>query len=79
MDDEKLYVSDDVLEEASAARYQMLPKKSKLLYQKELGKFTCEWKPVSERQWAKNDERKWSERKRNLVTSGCNYGNRLSF
>jgi hypothetical protein len=42
MDDEKLYVSDDVLEEASAARCQMLPKKSKLLYQKELGKFTSE-------------------------------------
>jgi hypothetical protein len=27
MDDEVLYVPDDVLEEASAARYQMLPKK----------------------------------------------------
>jgi hypothetical protein len=27
MDDEELYVSDDILEEASAARYQMLPKK----------------------------------------------------
>jgi hypothetical protein len=26
MDDEELYVPDDVLEEASAARYQMLPK-----------------------------------------------------
>jgi hypothetical protein len=44
------YVSDGVLEEASAARYQMLPKKSKLRYQKELGKFTSERKQVSERQ-----------------------------
>jgi hypothetical protein len=26
MDDEKLYVPDDVLEETNAARYQMLPK-----------------------------------------------------
>jgi hypothetical protein len=26
MDDEELYVPDDVLEEASAARYQMVPK-----------------------------------------------------
>jgi hypothetical protein len=34
MDDEELYVPDDVLEEASAARYQMLPKQSKLRYQK---------------------------------------------
>jgi hypothetical protein len=35
-----LYVPDDVLEEASAARYQMLQKKkkSKLRYQKELEK-----------------------------------------
>jgi hypothetical protein len=30
MDDEEFYVPDDVLEEASAARYQMLPTKSKL-------------------------------------------------
>jgi hypothetical protein len=30
MDDEELYVPD---EEASAARYQILPKKSKLRYQ----------------------------------------------
>jgi hypothetical protein len=29
MDDEKLYVPDDVLEEASFANYQTLPKKSK--------------------------------------------------
>jgi hypothetical protein len=29
MNDEELCVSDDVLEEASAARYQMLPQKSK--------------------------------------------------
>jgi hypothetical protein len=35
MDDEELYVPDNVLEEASVARHQMLPKKSK---------------PVSERQ-----------------------------
>jgi hypothetical protein len=66
MDDEELYVPDDILEEASAARYQILPKKSQLRYQKELEKFTSEWKPVSERQWTKNDERKWSERKINL-------------
>jgi hypothetical protein len=38
MDDED--VPDDVLEEASAARYQTLPKKSKLRYEKELEKFT---------------------------------------
>jgi hypothetical protein len=37
MDDEKLYVA--VLEETSAARYQMLTKKSKLRYQKEFEKF----------------------------------------
>jgi hypothetical protein len=43
-----LYVPDDVLEETSAARYQMLAKKSKLGYQKELEKFTNELKPVSE-------------------------------
>jgi hypothetical protein len=42
MDDEELYVSGDVLEEASAARYQMLPKKSKLRYQTEMEKFTNE-------------------------------------
>jgi hypothetical protein len=36
INDEELYVPDEVLEEASAARYQMLPKKSKLRYQKEL-------------------------------------------
>jgi hypothetical protein len=42
MDDEELCVPDDVLEEASASRYQMLPKKSKLRYQKELEKFTSE-------------------------------------
>jgi hypothetical protein len=29
-DDEELYVPDYILEEASAARYQMLTKKSKL-------------------------------------------------
>jgi hypothetical protein len=43
-DYEELYVPvpDDVLEEASAARYQMLPKKSKLRYQQELEKITSE-------------------------------------
>jgi hypothetical protein len=38
MDDEELYVPDDVLEEQSAARYQVLRKKSKLRYQKGIGK-----------------------------------------
>jgi hypothetical protein len=33
MDDEELYVPDDVLEEVGAARYQMFPKRSKLRYQ----------------------------------------------
>jgi hypothetical protein len=42
MDDEELYVPDDVLEEALSKIQWVL------------------------RQWAKNDERKWSERKRNL-------------
>jgi hypothetical protein len=42
LDDEELYVPHDVLEEASAASCQMLPKKSKLRYQKELEKFTSE-------------------------------------
>jgi hypothetical protein len=41
-DDEELYVPDDILEEASAVRYQILPKHSKLGYQKELEKFTSE-------------------------------------
>jgi hypothetical protein len=40
MDNEELHVPDDTLEEANAARYQMLAKKSKLRYQKELEKFT---------------------------------------
>jgi hypothetical protein len=40
MDDEEFYVPDDVLEEASAAKYQMVPTKSKLRYQKELDIFT---------------------------------------
>jgi hypothetical protein len=35
-------LSDDVLEDASAARYQMLRKKSKLDHQKEFEKFTSE-------------------------------------
>jgi hypothetical protein len=40
MDVEEFYVPDDVLEEASAAKYQMVPTKSKLRYQKELEIFT---------------------------------------
>jgi hypothetical protein len=40
MDVEELYVPDDVLEEESAAKYQMVPTKSKLRYQKELEIFT---------------------------------------
>jgi hypothetical protein len=40
MDDKELFVPDDILEKASAARYQKLHKKSKLCYQKELEKFT---------------------------------------
>jgi hypothetical protein len=40
MDDKELFVPDDILEKASAARFQMLHKKSKLRYQKELEKFT---------------------------------------
>jgi hypothetical protein len=40
MDDEEFCVPDDVLEEASAAKYQMVPTKSKLGYQKELEIFT---------------------------------------
>jgi hypothetical protein len=42
MDDEDLYIPNDVLEEASAASYQMLPTKSNFRYQKELEKFTSE-------------------------------------
>jgi hypothetical protein len=43
MDDEELYIPDDVLEEASAAKYQILPKKTKLRYHlKKLEKFTSE-------------------------------------
>jgi hypothetical protein len=65
MDDEELYVLDDVLEEASAVRYQMLLKKSKLS-ERIIGKIytiTREWKSVSEKQWAKNDEVKWTKEK----------------
>jgi hypothetical protein len=40
MDDEEFCIPDDVLEEASAAKYQMVPTKSKLRYQKELEIFT---------------------------------------
>jgi hypothetical protein len=42
VDNEKLYVPDDVLEEVSTANYQMLPKKSQLRYHKELKKFRSE-------------------------------------
>jgi hypothetical protein len=42
MDYDELYVPDNVLEEASAASYQMMPKKSKLRFQKDLEKFTSE-------------------------------------
>jgi hypothetical protein len=38
MDDGELYVLDDILEEASASRYQMLTKKLKLRNQKEVEK-----------------------------------------
>jgi hypothetical protein len=55
--DEELYVPDGVLEEASAARYQMLPKKIKI---------TLSERRVNENQSVKDSERKWSERKRNL-------------
>jgi hypothetical protein len=48
MDDQELYVPD----EASATSYQMLPKKSKLGYQKELEKCTR-----NENQWVKDSER----------------------
>jgi hypothetical protein len=41
MDYDELYVPDNVLEEASAASYQMMPKKSKLRFQ-DLEKFTSE-------------------------------------
>jgi hypothetical protein len=47
MDDEELCVPDDVLEEASAAKYQMVPTKSKLRYQKELEIFTQFGRPRS--------------------------------
>jgi hypothetical protein len=39
-DVDEFYVPDDVLEEASAAKYQRVPTKSKLRYQKELEIFT---------------------------------------
>jgi hypothetical protein len=42
MDDEELYVPDDVLEEASDAKYQMLLTKSKLRYQKEFTQWQSE-------------------------------------
>jgi hypothetical protein len=40
MDVEEFYVPDDILDEASAVKYQMVPTKSKLRYQKELEIFT---------------------------------------
>jgi hypothetical protein len=40
MNVEEFYVPDDVLDEASAAKYQSVPTKSKLRYQKELEIFT---------------------------------------
>jgi hypothetical protein len=40
MGDEEFCVPDDLLEETSAAKYQMVPTKSKLRYQKELEIFT---------------------------------------
>jgi hypothetical protein len=40
MNFEEFYVPEDVLDEASAAKYQMVPTKSKLRYQKELKIFT---------------------------------------
>jgi hypothetical protein len=44
MDDEELYIPNDVLEEASDARDHILPKKSKLRYHlsERIGKFTKE-------------------------------------
>jgi hypothetical protein len=44
MDDEELYVTDDILEEASS-RYQILPKKSKLRYRKQLKKLCVNENP----------------------------------
>jgi hypothetical protein len=43
MNFEEFYVPEDVLDEASAAKYQMVPTKSKLRYQKELEIFT-QWR-----------------------------------
>jgi hypothetical protein len=54
MDNEEFYVPDDVLEEASAAKYQMVPTKSKLRYQKELEIFT-QWQ--TEKRIKGKDER----------------------
>jgi hypothetical protein len=48
MDDEDLYIPDDVLEEASAASYQMLPKK--LRYQKGSERKTMSESEVNERE-----------------------------
>jgi hypothetical protein len=58
MGDEELYVPDDVLEEASVARCQMLPEKSNYVIRKK-------WKNlrVNENKWVKDSERKNNERK----------------
>jgi hypothetical protein len=42
MDVEEFYVPDDVLKVATAAKYQMVPTKSKLQYQKEFEIF-AQW------------------------------------
>jgi hypothetical protein len=52
MNDEELCVSDDVLEEASAARYQMLPQKSK-----ERKKKNTEDKPITQKALINLDNR----------------------
>jgi hypothetical protein len=49
IDDEVLYVPDDVLEEASSARYQMLPKDQNYVIKKKLEKFTSDRVKDSER------------------------------
>jgi hypothetical protein len=49
LDDEELYVTDNVLEEASA-RYQMWHKKSKLRYRKELKKVCVSESDLNERE-----------------------------
>jgi hypothetical protein len=51
IDDEELYALDDVLGEASAARYQMLPKNAWMK--------TSGWKKDSERKTMSESEVKW--------------------